>query len=136
MYFVVYCTPSMFALLCSLVVQSPSDVATCAGGTAEFFCAFQFASGTPSGATWFRNGNIDVSSASFHVVTDNSSDASSTPAIVSTRLLISNVTLAGIESGANYLCDESGVRSNPSTLTIISGIQPCIYVCTYMCVCA
>ena len=88
---------------------------------AEFSCAFRFASGTPSGATWFRNGNIDVSSASFHVITDNSSGDSLTPAVVSTRLLISNVTQAGIESGVNYLCDEGGERTNSATLTIISG---------------
>jgi len=112
----------MYVIVSTLVIQSPSDVVACSSGMAQFSCAFRFTSGTPSGAMWFRNGNIDVSSASFHVITDNSSGDSLTPAVISTMLLISNVTRAGIESGVNYLCDEGGVRTDSATLTIISGI--------------
>jgi len=109
-------------------------VTACSGGRAEFSCVFQFASGTPNSATWLRNGNTDVSSEPFHLITDDSNVASPTPVNVTTRLLISNLTLAAIESGVNYLCDEGGVRSDPATLTILSGMVFCVGIC--VCVCA
>lgn len=117
-------------LLFCVVIEFPSDVITCSGREARFFCFVKFTSGTPSGASWIQNSGTNVSTLPGHVVFDNSSSSSSLPAIVNNTLLITNVSFASTEYGYTYSCQQGDMMSDPASLTIALLVS-CVSITNY-----
>ena len=85
-----------------MIIRSPVNQSTCAGGTVQFTCVVMFTSGSPGPANWFTNNGVnDASREPSHSVTDDSNGRSA-PANVTTMLTVTNVSIS--DNGADYFC--------------------------------
>ena len=108
----------MFVLIVYImIVRSPVNQSTCAGGTVNFACVVMFFFDPPSPATWFtNNGNIDATTQPGHTRTDDSNGRSA-PANVTTMLTVTNVSISN--NGSDYFCTQGfNVRSDTVFLTV------------------
>ena len=97
-----------------MVVQSPLSQSVCAGETINFTCVVMFTNQTPAAAIWLTNNGIaDATKQLGHTTIDDSNGRSS-PANVTTVLIVTNVNIS-----ANYLCVQGiSDRSDIVSLTV------------------
>ena len=88
-----------------MIIRSPVNQSTCAGGAIHFTCVVMFTGGSPGPALWAtNNGNIDATALPGHTLTDDSNGRSA-PANVTTVLTVTNVSIS--DNGTDYFCAPS-----------------------------
>ena len=100
-----------------MIIRSPVNQSTCAGGTVYFTCVVMFTSGSPGPAIWFtNNANNDASRLPGHIKSDDSNGRSA-PANVTTVLTVTNVSIS--DNGTDYFCAQGfNERSDTVFLTV------------------
>ena len=100
-----------------MIIRSPVNQSTCAGGTVQFTCVVVFNSGPLGPAIWLtNNGNVDASREPGHFLSDDSNGRSA-PANVTTVLTVTNVSIS--DNGADYFCAQGfNARSDTVFLTV------------------
>ena len=100
-----------------VIIRSPVNQSTCAGGTVHFTCVVMFTSGSPGPANWFtNNGDNDAIAQPGHTRSDDSNGRSA-PANVTTVLTVTIVSIS--DNGADYFCTQGfNERSDTVFLTV------------------
>ena len=102
-----------------MVIRSPVNQSTCAGGTVHFTCVVMFTSGSPGSALWLtNNGNIDATVLPGHTRSDDSNGRSA-PANVTTVLTVTNVSIS--DNGADYICAQGILAISDTVFLTVFG---------------
>ena len=121
-------------LVATVIIRSPVNQSTCAGGTVNFTCVVMLTNGPLGPASWFtNNGNIEAITQPGHTRSDDINGRSA-PANVTTVLTVTNVSIS--DNGADYVCGQglsTTARSDTVFLTVFGKLFVCRYV--YVCTC-
>ena len=102
-----------------MIIRSPVNQSTCAGGTVQFTCVVVFTSGSPGTANWFTNdGTNDASREPSHSLIDDSNGRSA-PANVTTVLTVTNVSIS--DNGADYICTQGRFEASDRVYLTVFG---------------